>query len=88
MPPQVESAWLDGGPVTAGVKPRRKASKPRRPAKPAGLTSLTLRLNDPGMTPLHRAGLGGLATTLRAMERRHRQGRLAAHELPGGNTRS
>ena len=30
---------------------------------------LTLRLHAPGMTALHRAGLGGLAATLRALER-------------------
>lgn len=29
---------------------------------------LTMRLFDPGMSPLHRAGLGGLACSLRAME--------------------
>ena len=32
-------------------------------------TSLTLDLFAPGMTMLHRAGLGGLACSLRAMER-------------------
>ncbi len=36
------------------------------------------------MTLLHRAGLGGLAATLRAMERRHKLGRLSKDQLPGG----
>lgn len=30
---------------------------------------LVMRLDDPGMTPLLRAGLGGLATSLRSMSR-------------------
>jgi CRISPR-associated protein Cas8a1/Csx13 len=35
------------------------------------------------MSMLHRAGLGGLACTLRAMERQHAAGLLAADKLPG-----
>ncbi|MGL4941812.1 MAG: type I-MYXAN CRISPR-associated Cas8a1/Cmx1 [Thermoguttaceae bacterium] len=31
-------------------------------------TSLTMRLGAPGMSPLHRAGLGGLAATLRVLD--------------------
>jgi CRISPR-associated protein Cas8a1/Csx13 len=43
---------------------------------------LTMRLFGPGMSLLHRAGLGGLACTLRAMEDLHRDGRLPKTKLP------
>ncbi|MCS7020290.1 MAG: type I-MYXAN CRISPR-associated Cas8a1/Cmx1 [Gemmataceae bacterium] len=43
---------------------------------------LVMRLFAPGMTILHRAGLGGLACTLRAMERQYRVGRLTDDQLP------
>ena len=55
----------------------------KRPKSSAGPTELKLRLHAPGMSALHRAGLGGLAATLRALERRHRNGRLPDHQLPG-----
>ena len=45
---------------------------------------LTMRLFDPGMTAMHRAGLGGLASTLRYIEQAYQQGRIQAHEAPGG----
>jgi CRISPR-associated protein Cas8a1/Csx13 len=41
-----------------------------------------MRLFAPGMSILHRAGLGGLACTLKAMERQYRAGRLRAQDLP------
>ncbi len=44
--------------------------------------SLTMRLFAPGMSPLHRAGLGGLACTLKAMERHHAAGLLRTEKLP------
>ena len=44
--------------------------------------SLTMRLYAPGMSVLHRAGLGGLACTLRAMEREYEAGRLPEAKLP------
>jgi CRISPR-associated protein Cas8a1/Csx13 len=44
--------------------------------KASAPTHLTLRLNAPGMTPMHRAGLGGLAATLRNLEFRHEQQNL------------
>jgi CRISPR-associated protein Cas8a1/Csx13 len=50
--------------------------------KPPAPDHLTMRLTAPGMSPLHRAGLGGLACTLRAMEREHEAGRLAKAKLP------
>ena len=37
--------------------------------KTAGPESLTMSLGAPGMSPLHRAGLGGLAATLRVIDR-------------------
>jgi CRISPR-associated protein Cas8a1/Csx13 len=41
-----------------------------------------MRLFAPGMSLLHRAGLGGLACTLKAMERRYQAGLLRAESLP------
>ena len=38
--------------------------------KKAAPTSLRIDLFDPGMTPLHRAGLGGLAATLERLDKR------------------
>jgi hypothetical protein len=49
-----------------------------------GVTGLTIDLGGPGMTYLHRAGLGGLACTLRKMEDEWREGRLKPEQLPGG----
>lgn len=46
-------------------------------------SSLPLNLNGLGMGPLHRAGLGGLATTLLAIEQAHSSGQLKDAELPG-----
>lgn len=44
--------------------------------------SLTMHLFAPGMSLLHRAGLGGLACTLKAMERHCLQGLLNKDRLP------
>ncbi len=41
-----------------------------------------MRLFAPGMSVLHRAGLGGLACTLNAVEDRHRSGLLRPERLP------
>lgn len=49
-----------------------------------GLDHLTMRLFAPGMSPLHRAGLGGLACTLEYIERQLRAGRLDESKAPGG----
>ena len=49
---------------------------------PAAPDHLTMRLFDPGMSPLHRAGLGGLACTLKAIERQYENGQLAKSKLP------
>lgn len=43
---------------------------------------LTMHLFGPGMSVLHRAGLGGLACTLKAIERQHEDGRLPKAKLP------
>jgi CRISPR-associated protein Cas8a1/Csx13 len=43
---------------------------------------LTMRLFAPGMSLLHRAGLGGLACTLRALERQYEGGLLPEAKLP------
>lgn len=50
--------------------------------KPPPPDHLTMRLFAPGMSLLHRAGLGGLACTLKAMEQQYRAGRLRAEQLP------
>jgi CRISPR-associated protein Cas8a1/Csx13 len=51
--------------------------------KPPSPDHLTMRLFAPGMSALHRAGLGGLACTLKALERQHENGLLAKSKLPG-----
>jgi CRISPR-associated protein Cas8a1/Csx13 len=43
---------------------------------------LTMNLFAPGMSALHRAGLGGLACTLKAMEQRVMNGLLSKDKLP------
>lgn len=54
--------------------------------RPGGPDHLTMRLFGPGMTALHRAGLGGLACTLKAMEREHATGVLPEDKVPGAAT--
>jgi len=51
--------------------------------KAPGLSKLTMSLHAPGMSPLHRAGLGGLACTLRYIERQVATGRLRRKDVPG-----
>src|SRR5262245_17337685 len=60
--------------TTAGVR--------RGPAPSAAPAHLTMRLDGPGMSALRRAGLGGLASTLIAMERQHATGLLREDRLP------
>jgi len=43
-----------------------------------------MRLFAPGMTAMHRAGLGGLACSLRSIEERFADGSIDEEELPGG----
>ncbi len=52
-------------------------------AKPAAPDHLTMTLFAPGMTAMHRAGLGGLACTLQAMKRQHELDLLDPNTLPG-----
>lgn len=77
----------------AAAKERKaKQVKPAKPPKvkpgkvPQALlpTSLTLRLAAPGMSALHRAGLGGLACSLRYLQRAYREDLLDDKDLPGG----
>jgi len=49
----------------------------------SGSSELTMSLFAPGMSPLHRAGLGGLACTLKFIEREVRAGRLKERQTPG-----
>lgn len=51
--------------------------------KPLAPDHLTMNLFAPGMTALHRAGLGGLACTLNAMQRQHKAGLLRDDKLSG-----
>ena len=44
---------------------------------------LTMNLFDAGMTILHRAGLGGLASSLRYIERAWKSDVILTEELPG-----
>ena len=60
---------------------RVKANSDRDSTLPA---CLTMSLFAPGMSPLHRAGLGGLACTLKFIEREVRAGRLKDKKTPGG----
>jgi hypothetical protein len=46
-------------------------------------TELTMRLHAPGMSPLHRAGLGGLAASLRHIEQAYGQ-TIRPKQPPGG----
>jgi len=52
--------------------------------KPGAPDRLTMNLFAPGMTPLHRAGLGGLACTLRYIEKAYRHDALTDGDVPGG----
>lgn len=61
---------------------KKRPVKKKPPKKPPP-SSLTMRLFAPGMSILHRAGLGGLACTLKYIERAWKQGALTEDELPG-----
>lgn len=51
--------------------------------RPTSPDTLEMKLFAPGMSALHRAGLGGLACTLKALERRYEYKLLKADKLPG-----
>jgi hypothetical protein len=53
-----------------------------RVTKPPAPDQLSMTLFAPGMSALHRAGLGGLACTLKAMERQVKNGMLKKDNLP------
>jgi CRISPR-associated protein Cas8a1/Csx13 len=48
---------------------------------------LTMNLFAPGMSALHRAGLGGLACTLKAIENQYKEERLRKEKLPAPFTK-
>src|SRR6266851_2851226 len=50
--------------------------------KPPTLDHLTMNLFAPGMSALHRAGLGGLACTLVALERQFKNGLITKDKFP------
>lgn len=53
------------------------------PSEQGNHTTLTLRLFNPGMSPIHRAGLGGLASTLKYIEKAFGNGDLRDEDVPG-----
>ena len=62
------------------------SAKPKSSPKPkpsAGPSELVLRLHQPGMTAMHRAGLGGLACTLTALKRAVKSRQWSLEETPG-----
>lgn len=61
-----------------------RKGKTSQPAPTVSPVELTMDLFAPGMTPLHRAGLGGLACTLKYIERAYDRGELSDDEVPGG----
>lgn len=62
----------------------KKPTANKVPKKPIGPDHLPMSLFAPGMTALHRAGLGGLACTLKYIERAYQQGALSDDDVPGG----
>jgi CRISPR-associated protein Cas8a1/Csx13 len=58
--------------------------RPAKAAKAQPRDCLTMRLFAPGMTILHRAGLGGLACTLKYIERAYAANALTDSDVPGG----
>lgn len=62
---------------------KARVAKKKAANKSAAPSQVAFDLYAPGMTPLHRAGLGGLAATLRALERRVRLGLLPTDRVPG-----
>lgn len=62
-------------------KKHKKNGKTPTPAS----DELTMSLFAPGMSILHRAGLGGLACTLKYIERAAKKGSLAGDKLPAGS---
>jgi CRISPR-associated protein Cas8a1/Csx13 len=55
---------------------------PAKPSKPAAPDHLTMNLFAPGMSAIHRAGLGGLACTLKAIESHYEEGIISKDALP------
>lgn len=58
--------------------PKQRSSANEKPRQ------LTMRLFDPGMSIIHRAGLGGLACTLKTLERAYEDCTIDDEYLPGG----
>lgn len=69
-----------GSKAASAIPP--KVTNADKAGKPTPPDHLTIRLFAPGMTTLHRAGLGGLACTLNAMKRHYENGQLAKSKLP------
>jgi len=66
------------------AKKLKKPSAKKAKVELAAPTDLTMQLFAPGMTALHRVGLGGLACTLKYIERAQKRGELSDDEVPGG----
>ena len=65
-------------------KAATKKTIPKAPASPTQPVTLTMQLFGPGMSLLHRAGLGGLACSLKYIERAYDSGDISDDEVPGG----
>lgn len=63
---------------------KNSATKKANPIVPFHPVALTMHLCGPGMSPLDRAGLGGLACSLRYIERAFANGDLDDDQVPGG----
>lgn len=73
---------LTGTEKKRGVSNTKRTGAQKSVKKPP-TESLTISLYAPGMSLMHRAGLGGLACTLNSMERQHRAGTILEESLPG-----
>src|SRR5437868_383994 len=74
-------SWRRSMPSATVLEPRLPGTTGKRKDQPPP-DHLTMSLFTSGMSPLHRAGLGGLACTLKTMERQLRSGLLAEDRLP------
>lgn len=61
--------------------PRARKSTTAAPGKSSAPDHLILRLFAPGMSLMHRAGLGGLACTLDVLQQRYNKGQLTEEEV-------
>lgn len=80
-PKQETTRRREAGEVDMSAKKTTKPASTK--AKQVAVDSVRLAVFAPGMTPMHRAGLGGLACVLTALENDFHAGRLTPQQLPG-----